>query len=277
LLPPPGCSTPTFVSLGKSIPAPKKKALSRQPSEPDVLRCDFCGKPQSEVRKLIAGPHVYICDECVEICVEIRGDEGVNVTIVPEPTVKNERIPDHTILWRRLDQAGHESARLSYRDFSWHLNGTSLFAHQLKPCRLDYLVICNRKWQTVFGRVNGWVGDRPINIEISADRSRRWQLNGKENPEVEGCIDLDLNFSPSTNLLPIRRLDLAVGNEANVRAAWLRFPAFTFEPLDQLYRRTDRATYHYESGGGAFVAELRVSEAGFVTHYSDFFEIVAPS
>ena len=91
---------------------------------------------------------------------------------------------------------------------------------------------------------------------------------------MDGCIDLDLNFSPSTNLLPIRRLDLAIGTEAKVRAAWLRFPDFTLEPLDQLYRRTDLASYRYESGGGTFVTELRVTEAGFVAHYGNFFEIV---
>jgi len=34
----------------------------------DMLRCSFCGKSQHEVRKLIAGPTVYICNECVEVC-----------------------------------------------------------------------------------------------------------------------------------------------------------------------------------------------------------------
>jgi len=35
------------------------------------LRCSFCGKPQSQVRRLVAGPGVYICDECVEMCMDI--------------------------------------------------------------------------------------------------------------------------------------------------------------------------------------------------------------
>ena len=37
------------------------------------LRCTFCGKPHTEVGKLVAGPGVYICDECVNLCVEIIG------------------------------------------------------------------------------------------------------------------------------------------------------------------------------------------------------------
>ena len=39
------------------------------------LRCSFCGKPQSQVRRLVAGPGVYICDECIELCMSILNDE----------------------------------------------------------------------------------------------------------------------------------------------------------------------------------------------------------
>src|SRR6202142_3867412 len=40
------------------------------------LYCSFCGKSQHEVRKLIAGPTVFICDECVELCLDIIGEEN---------------------------------------------------------------------------------------------------------------------------------------------------------------------------------------------------------
>jgi hypothetical protein len=39
------------------------------------LRCSFCAKSQGEVRKLIAGPKVYICDECIQLCVDIMAEE----------------------------------------------------------------------------------------------------------------------------------------------------------------------------------------------------------
>jgi len=213
----------------------------------------------------------------VDACVEVLRDENSSNGAIqpPESILDSLTIPAHAILWRRLDQEGHESARLSYRDALWHLSGTAVFTYEQQPCGLDYRVICNQEWHTLSGRVSGWVGGRPIQIELSADSSRHWQLNGESCPQVDGCIDLDLNFSPSTNLLPIRRLDLGIGTEAKVRAAWLRFPEFTLEPLDQLYRRTELASYRYESGGGTFVTELRVTEAGFVAHYGNFFEIIA--
>jgi uncharacterized protein len=180
---------------------------------------------------------------------------------------------DHSILWRRLDQPGHESARLDFQRSAWHLSGAAVFAHGRQPCRLDYRVVCDAGWQTVSARVTGWVGRETVDIEAAVDSAHRWRLNGAECPAVAGCVDLDLNFSPSTNLLPIRRLGLAVGEEAAVRAAWLRFPGFTLEPLDQRYRRLDATTYRYESAGGAFVTELQVNAAGLVTRYPSFWQV----
>jgi uncharacterized protein len=171
------------------------------------------------------------------------------------------------IVWQRLDQPGHEYCELNFQNNCWNLSGTALFSNNQIPCKLDYLVICNSKWQTLSGKVSGWVGKEMVEIELSIDSAHRWKLNGKEYSETEGCIDLDLNFSPSTNLLPIRRLDLSIGEEAEVKAAWLRFPSFQLEPLNQLYRRIDKVTYRYESGGGKFVTELKVDDNGFVAYY----------
>jgi hypothetical protein len=48
----------------------------RRPAEaPPDLRCSFCNKSQRDVRKLIAGPSVFICDECVQVCTDILADD----------------------------------------------------------------------------------------------------------------------------------------------------------------------------------------------------------
>jgi ATP-dependent Clp protease ATP-binding subunit ClpX len=52
----------------------------------ELLKCSFCGKSQKQVRKLIAGPGVYICDECIELCNEIIEEELGAVGSVSEPT-----------------------------------------------------------------------------------------------------------------------------------------------------------------------------------------------
>jgi uncharacterized protein len=186
---------------------------------------------------------------------------------------KNETT--HSILWRRLDRPGHESAYLFFQTPHWHLEGCAVFAHEGKPCQLDYQITCDSRWHTLSANIVGWVGDKTIQIELAVTPDKRWQLNKADQPEVAGCIDLDLNFSPSTNLLPIRRLDLAVGQQAEVQAAWLRFPSFTLERLIQIYRRVDETRYRYESGGGNFITELDVDQTGFVTNYPDIWRAEA--
>ena len=52
------------------------------------LKCSFCGKSQDQVRKLIAGPGVYICDECIDLCNEILDEELIDLSLIhiSEPT-----------------------------------------------------------------------------------------------------------------------------------------------------------------------------------------------
>ena len=49
--------------------------MAKQLKSDENLRCSFCGKSRDQVRKLIAGPTVYICDECVGLCNEIMAEE----------------------------------------------------------------------------------------------------------------------------------------------------------------------------------------------------------
>jgi uncharacterized protein len=178
-----------------------------------------------------------------------------------------------TIIWHRLDTPGHESARVFLTKSRWTLTGTAVFANDRQPCRLNYLLKCDSQWQTLSAKIAGWVGDEAIGVDISVDSDHHWRLNKEECADVAGCIDLDLNFSPLTNTLPIRRLNLVVGHGANVRAAWLRFPSFKLEPLEQVYRRVKTSKYLYESAGGRFVAELEVDKAGLVIHYPNFWRV----
>jgi len=50
--------------------------MGKKQSDSEILRCSFCNKDQNDVRKLIAGPTVFICDECVEVCNDIIADDG---------------------------------------------------------------------------------------------------------------------------------------------------------------------------------------------------------
>jgi uncharacterized protein len=176
---------------------------------------------------------------------------------------------EQSIIWRRLDKPGHEYARIYFREPRWYLNGTSIFVYENEFCQLGYLIECDSEWRTAAAKVQGWVGEKNIEIEIAVDGAV-WQVNGSEITEVAGCTDIDLNFSPVTNTLPIRRLNLGLGEKAPVRAAWLRFPGFELELLEQTYERTGEKIYRYESAGGRFVTKIETSDSGLVTHYPNF-------
>jgi len=65
---------------------------SRTPEGPESLTCNFCGKDQRHVKKLIAGPGVYICDECIELCNDIVEDELAEEAVI-EPLLDELPIP----------------------------------------------------------------------------------------------------------------------------------------------------------------------------------------
>jgi hypothetical protein len=116
--------------------------------------------------------------------------------------------------------------------------------------------------------VRGWIGIELVDVEIIATTDAQWFMNGIPQPSLSGCVDVDLNFSPSTNLLPVRRLNLGIGESAAVRAAWLRFPSLKLEVLEQSYRRSAADIYEYESDHGRFKASLQLNEAGFALDYA---------
>lgn len=70
--------------------------------EKGQLKCSFCGKSQDQVRKLVAGPGVYICDECIELCNDIVEEElgysnHVELNDVPKPLEINEKLDEYVI------------------------------------------------------------------------------------------------------------------------------------------------------------------------------------
>lgn len=180
--------------------------------------------------------------------------------------------PTAAILWRRLDQPGHDACRLRAAEDGWRLTGTAVFSLDGRPCHLSYTVDCDAAWHTRAARVDGWLGADDVEIAIEAMPDGRWRIGGNEPAALTDCIDVDLNFTPSTNLLQLRRLALSVGQAAEAPVAWLRFPDVALERLEQRYRRLDARTYEYEAPSVGYAAPLHVNEVGFVTRYPGLWE-----
>jgi len=150
-------------------------------------------------------------------------------------------------IWRRLDVPGHDACRLDEVKDGWRLHGTAVFRLDDLPTRLDYHVECGRDWLARGARVEGWAGAASIGITIAHAADGRWLLDGVPVPGLEDCVDVDFGFTPATNLLQLRRVDLGVGEAANVPVAWLDVPANTLERLEQRYHRLTDSAYDYES------------------------------
>jgi uncharacterized protein len=171
-----------------------------------------------------------------------------------------------TMLWRRLDGPGHDSCRLERLVEGWRLSGAAVFRHAAGPALLRYDVRTDAGWRTRAGRVDGWIGNQPVRILVRRLASG-WKVAGAGTGAGGACVDLDLGFTPATNLLQLRRIALAVGESADVPVAWLDVPSGGLEVLEQRYERRTETAYQYEAPRVGYAAELEVSAAGFPRLY----------
>jgi hypothetical protein len=178
------------------------------------------------------------------------------------------------IRWRRIDMPGREEASIEQAAGGWRLSGRLEVEEGSVSAQLTYLIQCDHNWRTRQAVVTGWAAGAPIRFELEADGAGHWRLDGAPLSLVDGALDIDLGFTPATNLLPIRRLDLAVGRVADVRTAWLRFPELRIEALEQSYRREAPQVFRYAAlvDGERFQARLDTDEFGRVLHYEGLWE-----
>jgi hypothetical protein len=95
-----------------------------------------------------------------------------------------------------------------------------------------------------------------------------WTRNGTEVPGLDPGLDLDLGFSPATNLPQLRRLNLDVGQAAEMPVAWLDPVTGNLSNLSQFYRRLSASRYAYESPTVGYAETLEVDPAsGFALRY----------
>jgi uncharacterized protein len=177
-----------------------------------------------------------------------------------------------TILWRRLDAAGHDACRLVERGGAWRLEGAATFRHEGVPACITYGLDSDGEWRTREGVVHGWVGARPLDFRITRTPDGIWTLNGQVVPRLDGCVDLDFGFTPASNLFQLRRVALQVGQAADVLVAWLDVAAGTLDILHQRYERRADEVYWYEAPRFDYSALLRVSAIGFVETYPRLWE-----
>ena len=164
--------------------------------------------------------------------------------------------------WRRLDLPGRDDARLRHQLGSWRLEGHAEFIDGTNRWELGYRVACGPDWVTTGALVRGQSGRGAIEANVARSAIGGWTLNGVPVPAVAGCTDVDLAFTPATNLLSLRRLS---------------FPEFSLTPVRQRYRRTSQTTYDYAAPDLPFAGILTVSPEGFVLDYAGLWRADLPA
>ncbi len=174
-----------------------------------------------------------------------------------------------TLHWRALDRSGEDSCRLSQLPSGWMLVGHARFGIDGDWSALDYVVRCDTDWHTTSADISGLHGGDKIALHV-LHLGNDWTVNDAPQPQLAGAVDIDLGFTPATNLMPLRRLP-DIGR-MTVRAAWLRSPDLPLEPLDQTYTRARGGLVHYTAAQTGYQTQLKVNEHGFVTLYPDLWE-----
>lgn len=176
------------------------------------------------------------------------------------------------VLWRHLDTEGHDCCRLNLEPDGWSLEGQSVFVHDAGPVSLSYRVDATTDWRTTSALVAGWIGSDEIDIRIVHFDSGAWLFNDTPQDLPSNIVDLDLGFTPATNLLPLRRLPLDIGARDAAPAAYFDLSERRLSVLDQSYTRLDAENYAYAAPAFGYEAVLTADATGFVRRYPHLFE-----
>jgi hypothetical protein len=179
-----------------------------------------------------------------------------------------------TVLWQFFDGEGHDRCTLEPDAEGHRLAGTALFSHDGVSYDIRYTVIADAEWHTrvVAAHVQG--DGRERRLSLRADGAGAWWMSDTELPELAGCLDVDLAFTLATSTLPIRRLGLDVGGDAQIEVAYVGFPEDELTRATQSYARLGVDLYRYTSSDGK-ESELTVDDAGLVIDYPGYREAVA--
>jgi uncharacterized protein len=181
------------------------------------------------------------------------------------------------IVWQGLSEPS-----LEYLDLETEpeprARGTIVSVWDGEPIRLDYEIDCDPDWavRRISARIDHGATRRKIDLRASPEGN--WtDETGRPVPELTGCLYVDLQATPFTNSLPIRRLQLAPGETSDLRVAYVGVPSLEVSAADQRYTRlSDEGPSRYTYESGDFKALLVVDEMGIVIDYEGLWRRIAP-
>jgi uncharacterized protein len=174
--------------------------------------------------------------------------------------------------WRHVDvREGFEVIFLRAEADGYRLEGHSTGVEDGEAWGIRYDIVVDAGWLTRSAHVAGRSTQGVYEVRLEGDGVGGWLVDGSPTPHLDGCFDVDLEASACTNALPIRRLALEVGEQAEAPAAYVRAVDLRVERLEQSYARLEdeagRRRYDYASPAFDFAAVLVYDEHGLILDY----------
>jgi hypothetical protein len=177
-----------------------------------------------------------------------------------------------TIRWSAWNgcEAGLEHVDIRPADGGLNLSGVVIAQEDDAKFGLSYRVKLDALWRTREALLRTTSGHA---LHLESDGQGHWQENGKDQPALQGCIDMDIQATPITNTLPIRRLGLETGESMEIRLGYISMPDLIVSAANQRYMALEAGSlYRFESLQDGFTADLPVDQDGFVLDYPGLFK-----
>lgn len=186
------------------------------------------------------------------------------------------RATPRTLLWLSEQAPGAEYVRLWQRREGYRVHGHWVGVADGEPGRASYQLDLDSHWAVRRLRAAWFTATATRRLHLHGDAAGGWHVNGQLRPDLSGCTDIDLAWTPLTNTLPIRRLDLAVGEQRDISVAYIAAGTLTVTPDGQRYTRLAARRWRYESLDTPFVADLTVDGEGLIVDYPPLFRRGTP-
>ncbi len=174
--------------------------------------------------------------------------------------------------WQHQDaRAGFEVVFFRITEDRYLIEGCTTAVEDRTAWVVEYAIELDSTGSTRTARIFGRSDAGPRSRTLEADGRGGWQVDGLPAPALDGCLDVDLESSAMTNALPVRRLSLPAGTQAEAPSAYVRAVDLTVERLEQTYARLpdgrDVQRYDYAAPQFEFACQLEYDESGLVSHY----------
>jgi hypothetical protein len=180
--------------------------------------------------------------------------------------------PPATACWlHREARSGFEVAYFRGQEDGWAVDGTTAAVEDAQTWIVTYSIRLDTAWATRSARIVARTAAGLRETLLEVDQTGRWLVDGGPAPYLDGCRDVDLESSAMTNALPVHRLGLPAGGQADAPAAYVRALDLSVDRLEQTYRRIAdegaRQRYDYAAPAFDFTSRLVYDESGLVLDY----------